>query len=506
MLITQEVEINWSSKNRKWYESKGYIFTKCKDKFLAKIEDLSKGCSSVVNVKCDCEECKTPYLKPIKWQDYLKCVKEDGKYYCRKCAMKLYGKENARKTRLKNSKSFEKWCIENNKQYILDVWDYELNNCQPNEILFSTATKYYFKCPNKLHESELKQISSYTSGCMNIKCNKCNSFEQWCINNNRQDILNRWDCELNACKPDEINYGTEKKYYFKCPKNIHKSELKNISSFTGGQEGSMNCNKCSSIAQYLIDMYGEYALSKYWDYEKNIINPWNISKFWDEKIWIKCQEKDYHDSYNSRCADFATGHRCPYCYGKQTHPLDSLGALYPESLKVWSDKNGKSPYEYSPRSMQEVYWKCPDNTHKDYLRTIDRSNILNFRCPECQYSKGEKAIEQYFMVMGFKKDEDYIPQKDYYDLLGVKDGLLSYDFYLPDYNLLIEYQGEQHEKPIDFKGKGKKYAKEKFKIQQEHDKRKREYANNHNINLLEIWYWDFNRIEEILEKELLHIL
>jgi very-short-patch-repair endonuclease len=89
-------------------------------------------------------------------------------------------------------------------------------------------------------------------------------------------------------------------------------------------------------------------------------------------------------------------------------------------------------------------------------------------------------------------------------LVGVKNGNLSYDFYLPNHNLLIEYQGVQHEKPIDFEGKGKKYAKQIFKKQQEHDKRKREYAIINSINLLEIWYWDFDNIEEILTEILLY--
>lgn len=39
-------------------------------------------------------------------------------------------------------------------------------------------------------------------------------------------------------------------------------------------------------------------------------------------------------------------------------------------------------------------------------------------------------------------------------------------------------------------------------IQDEHDKRKRNYAKEHNINLLEIWYYDMDNIEEILIKEL----
>ena len=37
---------------------------------------------------------------------------------------------------------------------------------------------------------------------------------------------------------------------------------------------------------------------------------------------------------------------------------------------------------------------------------------------------------------------------------------------------------------------------------EKHDKRKREYAKDHNIKLLEIWYWDYDNIEEILNKEL----
>lgn len=36
----------------------------------------------------------------------------------------------------------------------------------------------------------------------------------------------------------------------------------------------------------------------------------------------------------------------------------------------------------------------------------------------------------------------------------------------------------------------------------EHDKRKREYAKSHGYKLLEIWYYDYNNIEEILNREL----
>lgn len=112
-------------------------------------------------------------------------------------------------------------------------------------------------------------------------------------------------------------------------------------------------------------------------------------------------------------------------------------------------------------------------------------------CPECKYSSGEQKIKE---VLN-KYNISYIPQKTFNDLKGLGGKCLSYDFYLPQYNLLIEFQGKQHECPIEYFG-----GEEKFKIQQEHDKRKKEYTKLHKINLIEIWYYDIDNIEEILNK------
>jgi len=91
----------------------------------------------------------------------------------------------------------------------------------------------------------------------------------------------------------------------------------------------------------------------------------------------------------------------------------------------------------------------------------------------------------------------YISQKEFEGLVGLRNGNLSYDFYLPQYNLLIEYQGQFHD------GTAPRQTKEQFEKQQEHDRRKKQYVENNKIRLLEIWYWDFDRIEEILDRELI---
>lgn len=114
------------------------------------------------------------------------------------------------------------------------------------------------------------------------------------------------------------------------------------------------------------------------------------------------------------------------------------------------------------------------------------------RCPKCSISKGEKRISEYLI----NNYINHIPQKTYDGLLGVGNGNLSYDFYLPQHNMLIEYQGEFHD------GTAYQQTNKEFIRQQEHDRRKKQYAIDNNIKLLEIWYWDYDNIEEILNKEL----
>jgi hypothetical protein len=54
------------------------------------------------------------------------------------------------------------------------------------------------------------------------------SFAQWCLDNNHEDWLDLWDYELNSISPYETAYRSGKKYYSKCKRGIHSSELKLI--------------------------------------------------------------------------------------------------------------------------------------------------------------------------------------------------------------------------------------------------------------------------------------
>jgi len=446
-LITKEVEVGLNPNNIKHFESLNYEMPRKKNKWgrigipkgtkiLVKVEDLSKG--SNVKVDLECDNCKKE-LKNIQWDAYLKCVHEDGKYYCHKCAINLFGTDNQRKTNLKNKKSFEQYCTEIN----------------------------------------------------------------------RIDLLDRWDYELNILKPNEITYGSEQYFYFKCPKELHKSELKKIKNFTRKQDTIMECNQCNSFAQFGIDNIDKDFLEKYWDYEKNNklrIDPWLISYGSDTiNIWIKCQDIDYHGSYNTIPKTFIKGHRCSYCNTSsgKVHPLDSLGKVLEDKglLHLWSKMNKKSPYEYAPWSKKDVGWKCPEGKHEDYSRNISDSNICNFRCPDCQYSKGETQIDKILTQLNIPHNSQY----KFNNLKGVNNGLLKFD--IPVFwdvektklRILFEYDGEQHFRPICFNGISMERAIENFKQTQISDKMKNLYCAENNIQLIRIPYWEFNNIEKYLK-------
>jgi very-short-patch-repair endonuclease len=94
-------------------------------------------------------------------------------------------------------------------------------------------------------------------------------------------------------------------------------------------------------------------------------------------------------------------------------------------------------------------------------------------------SMGERQIESWLK-------SNNIDYKTQYKVEGCKNKKpLSYDFFIPDKNLLIEYQGIQHYQPVEIFG-----GEENFKKQQENDKIKKRFAFNNGYELLEIKYTD----------------
>ena len=126
--------------------------------------------------------------------------------------------------------------------------------------------------------------------------------------------------------------------------------------------------------------------------------------------------------------------------------------------------------------------------HDNFLqRPNDHLNGIG--CPICCQSKGEIKISIFLNQLNIKYKREY----KFNNCKNKKE--LPFDFYLPDYNLCIEYDGEQHFLPIEIWG-----GKENLEKIRNNDKIKNKYCEDNNINLLRISYLDIDNIEDILNK------
>jgi very-short-patch-repair endonuclease len=112
-------------------------------------------------------------------------------------------------------------------------------------------------------------------------------------------------------------------------------------------------------------------------------------------------------------------------------------------------------------------------------------------CPSCNNSVGENLVENYLIRnnLSFKKEKTFKDCKN--------KEVLSFDFYLENLNTIIEFDGIQHYEPIEYFG-----GLENFTYRKLNDEIKNEYCKNNNIRLIRIPFYDINRIEEILKREL----
>jgi hypothetical protein len=218
----------------------------------------------------------------------------------------------------------------------------------------------------------------------------------------------------------------------------------------------------------------------------------------DVSLWFRCLECG--EIWNCCwCSIYNMGTGCPYCNGKRVGKLNSLILARPDLANEWDyEKNYPlTPFDVAPRSDKPIWWICKKGHSFQSMPSNRNNNDTSRRtnCPICKESKGEMRIRNFLL----EKRILFEPQKIFEGCVGKSS--LFFDFYLVDYNLCIEYQGEQHYRPT-FKSRNKT-AKETYQAQQKNDAIKRQFCKEHEINLLEISYQEFDNIEKVLSNYLI---
>lgn len=125
--------------------------------------------------------------------------------------------------------------------------------------------------------------------------------------------------------------------------------------------------------------------------------------------------------------------------------------------------------------------------HGIFNQTAD-SHLRGSGCPKCfQFSKGEEIIERFLINNNIKFEY----QKSFEDCINVNK--LKFDFYVPSYNLCIEFDGKQHYKKVEFYG-----GEDGLKSQIKRDEIKNIYCMKNNIGLLRLKYTQLKKINKIL--------
>lgn len=168
-------------------------------------------------------------------------------------------------------------------------------------------------------------------------------------------------------------------------------------------------------------------------------------------------------------------HGCPYCahIKNSERKKGNTKDFISKARKVHGDYYDYSKVEYKDEK-EKVIITCP--IHGDFLQSPN-NHLQGQGCPKCNFSKGEKLVSKFLDNEGIS----YVCQKT---LPGcIYKRLLRFDFYLPEYNICIEYQGKQHydSKSFNFRGE------EPLELLKR-DEVKRQYCSSHNIPLIEIPY------------------
>lgn len=205
-----------------------------------------------------------------------------------------------------------------------------------------------------------------------------------------------------------------------------------------------------------------------------------------EKVAIICRE---HGTFYQTPNVHLSGGGCPICGLKSTKFKKKF---VENAQKVHGNK-----YDYSKvvvkSSLEKVTITCP--IHGDFQQQAF-SHLNGCGCPECSttLSKGENKIS--YFLSNYKID--YLSQfKIKNENIFCNRKTIIVDFYLKSKNIIIEYNGQQHYKKVEYFG-----GENIFYQQRERDMALRQYCKEHKIKLIEIPYWDFDNIETILKKEL----
>lgn len=333
---------------------------------------------------------------------------------------------------------------------------------------------------------------------------KTMSFAEWCKANNDNNLINRWDNNLNKFIPEDIAYKSHKDVWVKCPVGKHESRKISLYSYVSGNS-SCECAKCKLDE----NSFGKWCennnphLLEQWDYELNQCSPYDIAYASHKKYYFKCINGLHNSSLKAISKITSRGDKpfCIECHSIGQYIIDMYGKEY---LKYTWDykKNDKSPFQILAGSNKKVYINCLDNPSHGSYPVMCSNFKKGRRCPKCKQDNFSSNLQK-LIVKHIKDNYNYNILHEFDCTLHCINPLTGFE--LPYDNqviindntfLFIECMGEQHYK---INGLVKDAAKrhqitpeEELERQQWRDEYKKQYVLNNGYYYISVPYTSEN--------------
>ncbi len=437
----------------------------------------------------------------------------------------------------KKAKSLSQWCNENNQKNLLSEIDPELNGrwytngyipdrieyCSSIEIGWkcnnnhkwlcevAARTMFGLKCPICYPDESILPIGS-TYGCLTIIGDFNDYYNEVAVpeikklEKEREDFLNGIRSPFsNVDSVDFYDHWIEEyknRKMYKCKCKCGKTDYYDQSSFL---------EKKRRFCTQAITEKALKELSWSWNY-------FHKTPFSEDEA-LNCYCGLAVNAWKSKQKTYKANGRKTYA---ENYDTDYSGTFF-ESLEVLEciDDNLEECYSHGDLRKKNAYHYKIYKLYKCRCYLCGKEH--NVKCSQFHISPptpyGSTAYHGYWSgvqcdchkISSFQwilnkllieNNVSYRVEYSFDDLYGLSGTFkLRYDFAILNKDgsvkLLIECQGEQHTMPVEEFG-----GISQHNIQIKNDERKREYAHNHNIPLLEISYKDkkYEKVENILKE------
>lgn len=278
------------------------------------------------------------------------------------------------------------------------------------------------------------------------------------------------------------NEGTWIKY--RCPHHLDKGEI-DVPFYRFAKQ-SKACRYCAGKQRTFEDLKAVVSIKN----ENIIVFP---GEYLNEKSRFDCQCTVCGWKWNTTAHNLSVNTKCPKC-GRIKASKSRITTQDEFILKLQEAQPNIIPISEYISCKTAMRFKCKiDGCEWESIP----SNILNCSasCPSCRSNSNENIVRNILLDLGFRVDSQY-------RFNGCKDKYtLPFDMFLPEHNVLVEYDGEQHYFPVPFRGNAfdAQISFEKTKL---HDKIKDDFCVQNNIPLIRIPYWEKDNLKEYIVKKL----